>query len=485
MFYDYYFDTTTNTISDKDQVESVNHDDDDDEKTEDVPDKQDKPLFYPSYSFAKDIVPRALLMANSKNISKKTNDMIDDDEFDFHIADDEENVFYMTVGLNSNMTVRDFARKKLNLVIVLDISGSMGGSFSGGGDSKMKIANNCILSLLTHLNPDDRFGLVLFDHTTKVLINFKLMKDHKMNDIKQICNISPQGGTNMEIGYKEGLKMFGSLSEEEQDAQLYENRMIFLTDAHPNAGKTNPDSLLSMVDRVANDEILSKRIYTTFVGIGLDFNANLVNEITKTRGANYFAVKSEKDFFKRLDLEFDYFVSPMVFDLKLIIQSEGGGTCIDCVYGSNNINISSGEVMNISTLFPSPPNESGDIKGGIVLIKLLKNHKTNKYENVNIECSFENKFGQRFSTTQHVTVQSVKQKQIFPNNGVRKAILLTNYVVLIKKWISDNKESYGSFSVTPQWKQIFNKFTEYFQNEMKMVKDDTLSQEIEILQLLS
>ena len=40
------------------------------------------------------------------------------------------NEYYMTVGLNSNIKESDFQRKKLNLVVVLDVSGSMDESFS-------------------------------------------------------------------------------------------------------------------------------------------------------------------------------------------------------------------------------------------------------------------------------------------------------------------------------------------------------------------
>ena len=131
--------------------------------------------------------------------------------------------------------------------------------------------------------------------------------------------------------------MFNSLNQFDLDTQNYENRLIFLTDAHPNIGSTDSNSLLYLVEKAANNKMYERRVYTTFVGIGLDFNANLVNDITKVRGANYFAVKSANDFFKRLDEEFDYFVSPMIFNLELTMQYEGGGSCIDTVYGSNNI----------------------------------------------------------------------------------------------------------------------------------------------------
>jgi Ca-activated chloride channel family protein len=41
----------------------------------------------------------------------------------------EETERYFTVGLNSNLTTESFERKQLNVVIVLDISGSMGAQF--------------------------------------------------------------------------------------------------------------------------------------------------------------------------------------------------------------------------------------------------------------------------------------------------------------------------------------------------------------------
>ena len=41
----------------------------------------------------------------------------------------EKKEYYLSVGLNSGIKESDFERKDLNLVIVLDISGSMGSPF--------------------------------------------------------------------------------------------------------------------------------------------------------------------------------------------------------------------------------------------------------------------------------------------------------------------------------------------------------------------
>src|SRR3989338_3470210 len=95
--------------------------------------------------------------------------------------------YFTTITLiqekNRNVKKSDFKRKKLNLVIVLDISGSMSSSFDRYyydrfgkgtppeeqqdpdiGKSKMTVASEAVVALLEHLNPDDRFGMVLFDN---------------------------------------------------------------------------------------------------------------------------------------------------------------------------------------------------------------------------------------------------------------------------------------------------------------------------------
>jgi len=77
----------------------------------------------------------------------------------------DETYHYLSVGLNSGIDQADFKRPKLNLVVVLDISGSMGSRFnryyydhgkkqkSSDKKSKMKIANEAIVSRNTSNQP--------------------------------------------------------------------------------------------------------------------------------------------------------------------------------------------------------------------------------------------------------------------------------------------------------------------------------------------
>eukprot|EP00483_Globobulimina_turgida_P007227 UN07241 len=155
IYYDYYFQTKETKMDMCDNKE------------------EDLALFYPSYVYSKSYIPNALLMSQSNHITNKANDMIavDDEDyiFDFHLDEStksDNSEYFLNISLNSNINEEDFSRKNLNLICVLDVSGSMSASFACGyGNSKMKTANQCILSMLTHLTHKDRFGLCLFNRS--------------------------------------------------------------------------------------------------------------------------------------------------------------------------------------------------------------------------------------------------------------------------------------------------------------------------------
>lgn len=58
-------------------------------------------------------------------------------------------------------------------------------------------------------------------------------------------------------------------------------------DAEPNTGDTSSEGLEARMKAAASDGI-----FTTVIGVGLDFNTQLVESIVKNRGANYYSVHS-------------------------------------------------------------------------------------------------------------------------------------------------------------------------------------------------
>ncbi|MEJ2740867.1 MAG: VWA domain-containing protein, partial [Dehalococcoidia bacterium] len=293
--------------------------------------------------------------------------------------------------------------------------------------SKIEIATESVVALLGHLEDDDRFGMVLYNDSAYLAKPMNLVGNTDMEAIKDhIMEIAAGGGTRMSAGIQMATEMYREL--EYIDRSEYENRIIFLTDAMPNLGITGEDDLLNITEGNAEGGI-----YTTFIGIGVDFNTELVEYITKIKGANYYSVHSAGEFRERMDDEFEYMVTPLVFDLRLTLDASGWE--IEKVYGSPEANESTGELMKVNTLFPSSRRE-GETRGGLILLKL---RKTAPDSTLNLRASYEDRNGRSDSAITTVKLQYT-HPEYFGNTGIRKGILLARYADLLKNWIIDEHE---------------------------------------------
>jgi Ca-activated chloride channel homolog len=434
--------------------------------------------------------------------------------------------YYLSVGLRSGLKASEFRRKNLNLVVVLDISGSMGSRFNdyhydrnarptqleeshcdGEPDrarTKLEIATRTLTYLLDHLKSDDRFALVLFDDQAQLAKPFRRVDETNMDAIKaHILSLRPRGGTHLSAGMEMGTQLFENL---ESDPTRDENRIIFLTDAMPNRGEIGSKGLLGRVQTNAN-----RFIHSTLIGIGVDFQTELVEKITKVRGANYYSVHSAKQFKKRLADEFEYMVSPLIFNLKLSVVSTGYE--IEKIYGVPEVDGSSEEILKIHTLFPSKQ-ESGQVKGGLILLKLKPKQGKAK---IKLMVSYEDIRGK--SQRNSVEIHFSKHTKSFDNNGIRKGVLLAKYADLMRHWILDERSAQahkptdyrrtpkeiGMFPPRPVedynlgiWEQrsmelkvsnfykgLFKDFARFFEKEALILKDRSLEKELKILRTLS
>jgi Ca-activated chloride channel family protein len=287
-----------------------------------------------------------------------------------------------------------------------------------------------------------------------------------------------------------------------------------MTDAMPNSGELSKDRLFGMAKKASR-----KGIHTTFIGVGVDFNANLVEYVSKTKGANYYSVHSSKAFKKRMDKEFDYMVTPLVYDLELKLASRGYK--IDAVYGSPQANLSTGRIMKVNTLFPSASDGKRN-KGGVILLRLKK---TGKAEDIRLSVSYRDTKGKKYRNVQKVDLTHqtlLEEKGYYDNRGIRKAILLAEYVTLMKNWMIDaragcnDKVEYMNqppiqimkrcmiyppvrpiyptlktwerksckLQVSQGYQKIFSLFRRHYTDEMKALQDKSLNVELKVLNRL-
>ena len=430
--------------------------------------------------------------------------------------------YYLTVGLNSGMKESDFARKTLNLVIVLDISGSMGESYTEyyydqwgdrhsiseeGNQSQRKLdsARDAVIELLKKLGPDDRFSIVLFNSSAMLLQPMSQVRYTDMEKVFfDIATLNAGGSTNLDAGMDLATAQLKGLRQ--QSSYEYENRVMILTDAEPNTGDISSFGLMYNVKNNAES-----RIYTTFIGIGVDFNSSLIEQITKVKGANYYSVHSYWHFRQRINEEFDYMVTPLVFDLRLYFEADGWK--IEKVFGSPEADAASGNLMYINTLFPAQTRD-GENRGGIVVLKLAKTSFISSAK-VSLKVSYEDRNGHK-DTSAAVVELDKKSPDYYDNTGIRKAILLSRYAALLKNWMMDERNHTGysaswdpciddhtgiaipsealfsqwerksiSLRVSQSYRSLFQRFTQYFENEARAIGDSDLNQELAILWKLS
>ena len=100
------------------------------------------------------------------------------------------------------------------------------------------------------------------------------------------------------------------------------------------------------------------------------------------------------------------------------------------------------EILHVNTLFPSSSNETGEVKGGVVLLKLKKKGTGN---DLTISMDWEEINGKKGNSSLKVTF---KDGNYYDNTGIRKAITLTRYVSAIKDWVYYERDKNDKFLIT-------------------------------------
>jgi Ca-activated chloride channel homolog len=167
-------------------------------------------------------------------------------------------------------------RRPLNICVVLDRSGSM------GDEGKIDYARRALWKLVDQLTSEDILSIVIYDDIVDVLRAAQPVGRNKYAIKHLIDEVYPRGSTNLGGGMVEGFRQVEcNLGRE------YVNRVVLLSDGLANQGITDPGAL----DRIAR-KYRTKRISLTTMGVGLDYNENLMVGLAKNGGGNYYFIES-------------------------------------------------------------------------------------------------------------------------------------------------------------------------------------------------
>ena len=182
---------------------------------------------------------------------------------------------YLYVDLKAQKAATKNDRTPLNLSLVLDRSGSMGGD-------KIKYAREACKFVVDNLEPNDNLSIVIYDDQVDVLSASAPVKD-KAALKKLIESVHDRGSTNLSGGMLEG---FAQVKKTHQ--KNFVNRVLLLSDGLANQGITD-EKVLQQLARQKNTE--DNMTLSTF-GVGADFNELLMTNLAEFGSGNYYFIDS-------------------------------------------------------------------------------------------------------------------------------------------------------------------------------------------------
>jgi Ca-activated chloride channel family protein len=94
-------------------------------------------------------------------------------------------------------------RKRARVLLVLDVSGSMGDPVGSTGETKLELAKKAAASAVAQLAPDDLLSLWIFstqqdhDKPYRELVKFGTVRDNLASVKLKIADLQPEGGTGL------------------------------------------------------------------------------------------------------------------------------------------------------------------------------------------------------------------------------------------------------------------------------------------------
>jgi Ca-activated chloride channel family protein len=193
-------------------------------------------------------------------------------------------------------------RTPVNLAIVLDRSGSMRGA-------KLEKARQAAGIVLEQLGRNDVFSLVTYHTRAAVLIPPQHVRNAaRLN--RKIESIHSGGSTALYAGVKLGARQLKEFFDEENI-----NRVILLSDGLANVGPRTPDALAKLGTRLANDGI-----HVSTIGLGDDYNEDLMVALAEASAANYYYVKDAEKLPGIFEEELGYIRNILARNIEIVID---------------------------------------------------------------------------------------------------------------------------------------------------------------------
>ena len=269
------------------------------------------------------------------------------------------------IGLNTPLDPRTLERPPLDLVLSIDVSGSM----AGGPLDAVKLG---LVRMLGHLEAGDRVTLVTYSDRASVVAERLDPVEDAITLERAIDALAPRGATNIYDGLFSAFDLAADMRTPEREA-----RVVMLSDGEATAGLTAPDRLRALAAGYA-----AEGIGLTTIGLGQDFDVDVMRGLAEVGAGNFYFLEDPQAAREVFTEEVDTFLHPVALDVAIAFSS-GPAYTVRRVYGTRGYDGGSGGgVIDMPALFiagrrtANEPSEGRRGGGGAILIELVPKSPT-------------------------------------------------------------------------------------------------------------
>ncbi|KAA6396878.1 MAG: putative Ca-activated chloride channel family protein, partial [Streblomastix strix] len=226
----------------------------------------------------------------------------------YAVPSNSEIVINILLTINAPKAAEQKERPPISVALVIDKSGSM------GEEKKLEYAKIAGKALVGKLDPRDKLTIVTFDNKATVLVPTSSVSNRQHLE-KMIDYIQPGSTTNIQEGLEVGINQIENSKFEGT------KRVVLLSDGNANVGIQDPNGISDITSSHRE-----KGITVSAVGLGLDYNENLMQAVAQRSGGQYYYCGEAHDLPNVFDTELSLAKNTVTHKTRASIIQE---TCVN------------------------------------------------------------------------------------------------------------------------------------------------------------